>query len=60
MTKPKAKYTVGGREIEVKSFPKAEGSIISLEVTGLNGRVGKVALSCYSTRNKNTLMLTKI
>ena len=60
MTKPKAKYTVGGREIEVKSVPKAKGSIITLEVTGLNGKVGLVALKCYSTRNKNTLMLTKM
>ena len=60
MSKPKGKYIFEGREINVKTVPKIKGGKIALEVTGLNGKVGALSLKCYSTKNKNTMMLTKV
>ena len=60
MSKPKGKYTFEGREITVKIVQKIKGGKIALDVTGLNGKVGSLALKCYSTKNKNTMKLTKV
>ena len=50
MSKPKGKYVFEGREISVKIVPKIRGGKIALEVTGLNGKVGSLALRCYCTK----------